>query len=211
VAFPARKRRNPSANASACSTYDEKPRRRLWELLKSQECREPAVVFLSDAATPCDSFRIFHPCSEHLIDWLHSRCAHSAPTQAKGYRPNGAVCQEVAKTVESVKHFPRHGNTEERSKTHRRLNIELDLLERLTPAQTRKSLDGPTIFDDPRQATLHQLTDRLLTTNSIQVLSSDSLKKRPIADIRSVVSNSPRLLPSLSAGVRTLEGDRVYI
>jgi hypothetical protein len=54
-------------------TYDEKPRRRLWELLKSQGMQEnQQVVFLSDGGDTVRQLQEYlHPCSEHLIDWFH--------------------------------------------------------------------------------------------------------------------------------------------
>ena len=69
-------------------TYDEKPRRRLWELLKSQGMQEnQQVTFLSDGG---DSVRrlqeYLHPSGEHLISRCGSRCFSS---KRKGYRPNG--------------------------------------------------------------------------------------------------------------------------
>src|SRR6516165_10361474 len=54
-------------------TYDEKPRRRLWELMKWQGTQEnQQVVLLSDGGE--DVRRVpeyVHPFSEHLIDGLH--------------------------------------------------------------------------------------------------------------------------------------------
>jgi hypothetical protein len=53
-------------------TYDQKPRRRLWELLKSQGMPEnQQVVFRSDGGE--DVRRVpeyVQPHSEHLIDWF---------------------------------------------------------------------------------------------------------------------------------------------
>ena len=54
-------------------TYDEKPRRRLWELLKSQGMQEnQQVVFLSDGGENVRRVQEYqHLFSEHLIDWFH--------------------------------------------------------------------------------------------------------------------------------------------
>src|SRR6266853_1745649 len=54
-------------------TYDEKPRRRLWELMKSQGMQEnQQVVFMSDGGENVRRVQEYlHPFSEHLIDWFH--------------------------------------------------------------------------------------------------------------------------------------------
>ena len=54
-------------------TYDDKPRRRLWELLKSQGMQEnQQIVFMSDGGENVRRVQEYlHPFSEHLIDWFH--------------------------------------------------------------------------------------------------------------------------------------------
>lgn len=54
-------------------TYDTKPRRRLWELLKSQGMQEnQEVLFLSDGGDTVQNLQAYlHPSSEHCLDWFH--------------------------------------------------------------------------------------------------------------------------------------------
>ena len=105
-------------------TYDEKPRRRLWELLKSQGMREnQQIVFLSDGGDTVRQLQEYlHPCSEHLIDWFHITMRLTVlQQQAKGLqteRPQFG--QETSRQLESVKHLLWHGNTEEALETHSR-------------------------------------------------------------------------------------------
>ncbi|MBV8831315.1 MAG: hypothetical protein JO108_19045 [Acidobacteriaceae bacterium] len=64
----------PSAKCFAfVQTYDEKPRRRLWGLLKSQGLQEnQQLLFFSDGGENVRRVQEYlHPCSEHLIDWFH--------------------------------------------------------------------------------------------------------------------------------------------
>jgi hypothetical protein len=69
-------------------TYDEKPRRRLWELLKSQGMQEnQQVVFLSDGGDSVRQLQEYlHPCSEHLIDWC-SRQTWQEPRRVRDLHP----------------------------------------------------------------------------------------------------------------------------
>jgi len=54
-------------------TSDEKPRRRLWELVKSQGLQDhQQVVFMSDGGEDVRRVQTYlHPGSEHWIDWFH--------------------------------------------------------------------------------------------------------------------------------------------
>src|SRR5258705_13726280 len=88
--------------------FNSFPRRRLWELLKSQGMQEnQQVVFLSDGGDTVRQLQEYlHPTSEHWIDWFHVTMRLTVlQQQAKGLqaeRPQFG--QEVTKQLESVKH-----------------------------------------------------------------------------------------------------------
>jgi hypothetical protein len=90
-------------------TYDEKPRRRLWELMKSQGMQEnQQVVFMSDGGEDVRRVQQYlHPFSEHLLDWFHITMRLTVlQQQTKGLqqeRPETGA--DVAKQLESVKHL----------------------------------------------------------------------------------------------------------
>jgi hypothetical protein len=139
VAF--RREENDETPSAKCfgfvQTYDEKPRRRLWELLKSQGMQEnQQVVFLSDGGDSVRQLQEYlHPSSKHWIDWFHVTMRLTVlQQQTKGLlveRPQFG--QEVAKQLESVKHLLWHGNTEEALERLGGLVIELDLLRAFSP------------------------------------------------------------------------------
>jgi hypothetical protein len=90
-------------------TYDEKPRRRLWELMKSQGMHEnQQVVFMSGGGEDVRRVQEYlHPFSEHLIDWFHITMRLTVlQQQTKALQekqpPTGAG---VSKRLESEKHF----------------------------------------------------------------------------------------------------------
>ncbi|HEV8712445.1 MAG TPA: hypothetical protein VGX03_06405 [Candidatus Binatia bacterium] len=89
-------------------TYDTKPRRRLWELLKSQGMQEnQAVLFLSDGGETVRQLQTYlHPSSDHVIDWFHVAMKLTVlQQQNKAFiedNPEGG--NQVAKTLERVKH-----------------------------------------------------------------------------------------------------------
>jgi hypothetical protein len=112
--------------------YDDKPRRRLWELLKSQGMQEnQQVVFMSDGGEDVRRVQQYlHPFSEHLLDWFHITMRLTVlQQQVKGLqqeRPQTGV--EVSKQLESIKHYRWHGNTPEALELLTSLSIEMDMI-----------------------------------------------------------------------------------
>ena len=98
-------------------TYDEKPRQRLWELLKSQGMQEnQQLLFLSDGGENVRRVQEYlHPFSEHLIDWFHITMRLTVlQQQTKALQEERSdTGAAVSKQLESVKHLLWHGNTEE--------------------------------------------------------------------------------------------------
>ena len=115
-------------------TYDTKPRRRLWELLKAQGMQEnQQLLFLSDGG---DSVRkvqeYLHPASEHLIDWFHIAMKLTVlQQQNKAFlEENPAGGEQVATSLERVKHYLWHGNVDQALECLGLLVFELDVQRR---------------------------------------------------------------------------------
>ncbi len=112
--------------------YDQKPRRRLWELLKSQGMQEnQQVVFMSDGGEDVRRVQQYlHPSSEHLLDWFHIAMRLTVlQQQAKGLRQERPETgADVAKRLESIKHFLWHGNTPEALERLTGLSIALSMI-----------------------------------------------------------------------------------
>ncbi len=90
-------------------TYDQKPRQRVWEVMKPQVMKEnQQVVFMSDGGEDVRQMQGYlHPNSEHPIDWLHITKRLTAPQQQtkalQAERPDEGVA--ASKQIESVKHL----------------------------------------------------------------------------------------------------------
>lgn len=131
-------------------TYDTKPRRRLWELLKSQGMQEnQAVEFLSDGGDTVRNLQTYlHPFSTHLIDWFHLAMKLTVLQQQ-----NKAFIEEspeegthVAKTLERVKHYLWHGNVDSALECLGLLLFDLDVQRRRIPVAAKLER-GVTEFD----------------------------------------------------------------
>jgi hypothetical protein len=118
-------------------TYDEKPRRRLWELMKSQGMQEnQQVVFMSDGGEDVRRVQEYlHPNSEHLIDWFHITMRLTVlQQQTKSLRAEQEEAGTAAsKQVESIKHLLWHGNAEEALDRLANLMMDLDLIRKRSP------------------------------------------------------------------------------
>jgi hypothetical protein len=114
-------------------TFDEKPRRRLFELLKSQGLQESQqITFLTDGGEDVRNLPLYlSPQAEHLIDWFHITMKLTVLRQsAKGLRERTRdeddqereLCQPTLDVLESIKWYLWHGNVFQATK-------HLDLLE----------------------------------------------------------------------------------
>jgi len=131
-------------------TYDEKPRQRLWELLKSQGVQEnQQLLFLSDGGENVRRVQEYlHPFSEHLIDWFHITMRLTVlQQQTKAlHEERPAMGAEVSKQLESVKHLLWHGNAEEGLERLGDLLLDLSLIQAHS-APAKKVSDGVTEFE----------------------------------------------------------------
>jgi hypothetical protein len=88
--------------------YDTKPRRRLFEMLKSQGMQmNQAVTFLSDGGDTVRDLQMYlNPQAEHLLDWFHISMRLTVMGQmAKSINTNDQpnLSAEVKKELERLK------------------------------------------------------------------------------------------------------------
>src|SRR6266481_3358349 len=117
-------------------TYDEKPKRRLFELLQSQGMQpNQQVDFLSDGGEDVRNVQLYlNPQAEHLLDWFHLTTGLTPQsTTAKGL-PEGIGEREdqyelrtgVFKDLERIKWYLWHGNVFQALNELQSLEIDLD-------------------------------------------------------------------------------------
>lgn len=122
--------------------YDSKPKRRLYEVLKSQGLQmNQQVVFLSDGGdTVRDLQHYLSPESEHLLDWFHITMRLTVMRQmVKGMtaelKPDGkhpktaATLADLEKHLDSLKWNLWHGNVLHALQRISDLDDDLDMLE----------------------------------------------------------------------------------
>jgi len=145
----------PEEGVSKCfglvQSYDDKPKRRLFEVLKSQGMQlNQQIVFLSDGGDTVRNLQLYlNPEAEHLLDWFHVTMRLTVLHQtAKGLPmtvgEEGEQCElrePALKVLESIKWYLWHGNTYEALQHLDALEMDLDAaVEENKDATTRKLL-----------------------------------------------------------------------
>ena len=112
------------------NNYDEKPKRRVFEVLKSQGMQSnQQVTFLSDGGDTVRDLQLYlNPNAEHLLDWFHITMRLTVMRQmAKGLGVAGTELREIAlKELERIKWFLWHGNVFRALETMDDLAMDLD-------------------------------------------------------------------------------------
>ena len=95
-------------------TYDEKPKRRVFEVLQSQGMQmNQQVTFFSDGGDTVRDLQLYlNPQAEHLLDWFHVTMRITVMTQmAKGVTlPDDWPDKDIGLDLESIKWYLWHGN-----------------------------------------------------------------------------------------------------
>jgi hypothetical protein len=116
----------PAKTFAFVQTYDDKPKRRLYEVLRSQGMADnQQVVFLTDGGEDVRELpRYLNPQAEHYLDWFHitmrltvlRQMTRSLPPldpagEDDDHQSYAVDPGEADQTLERVKHFLWHGNT----------------------------------------------------------------------------------------------------
>jgi hypothetical protein len=134
-------------------TVDTKPKRRLFELLKSQGVQEnQQIVFLSDGGEDVRNLQLYlSPEAEHLLDWFHismrltvlNQTAKGLPIKVGEGEEEHELREVVLKLIESSKWYLWHGNVFQALKQLE--FVEMDLESAIFQSRdetTRKLLQG---------------------------------------------------------------------
>ncbi len=97
---------------SFVNTYDDKPKRRLYELLKSQGLQmNQDITFLSDGGDTVRDLQFYiSPFSEHVLDWFHITMRLTVLMNTAKGLPKNRFLNDVGDDLERVKWYLWHGN-----------------------------------------------------------------------------------------------------
>ena len=123
--------------------YDRKPKRRLFEVLRSQGMRpNQQVTFLTDGGDDVRELPLYlNPQSQHLLDWFHITMRLTVLSQmAKGVRSreNPSLTDELTEELERLKWYLWHGNVFLALQTTTFVQLDIDNVE-VSPEQQKLS------------------------------------------------------------------------
>jgi len=145
----------PEEGLSKCfglvQSYDNKPKRRLFEVLKSQGMQmNQQITFFSDGGDTVRNLQLYlNPEAEHLLDWFHitmrltvlHQTAKGLPITFDYDDQTYPLRESTLKIIESVKWYLWHGNTYQTLEHLNTLEMELDTAnEQSNDSVTRKLL-----------------------------------------------------------------------
>ena len=103
----------PSKCFAFVRTFDTKPKRRLFEVLKSQGMQmNQQMTFLSDGGESVRESGVLNPEAEHWLDWFHITMRLTVLGQyTKGVeKQNPELAVKTEKALTRIKHYLWHGN-----------------------------------------------------------------------------------------------------
>jgi len=111
--------------------YDEKPKRRLFEMLKSQGLQmNQSITFLSDGGDTVRDLQLYlSPQAEHLLDWFHVTMRITVMKQMTRGQPGNEKLKEIEKELDRIKWFLWHGNVFMALQTIEFLEMDLEDLD----------------------------------------------------------------------------------
>jgi hypothetical protein len=133
----------PAKSFGFVQTYDTKPKRRLFEVLKSQGMQSnQQITFLTDGGEDVRDLPLYlNPQAEHLLDWFRVTMRLTVMSQmAKGLRcrENPNLITDLAEELERLKWHLWHGNVFLALQTITYIQLEVDSVD-VSPEQRKLS------------------------------------------------------------------------
>lgn len=144
----------PEEGASKCfglvQSYDDKPKRRVFEVLKGQGMQlNQQIVFLSDGGDTVRNLQLYlNPEAEHLLDWFHvtmrltvlRQIAKGLPMTVGEGDEKCELREPALKVLESIKWYLWHGNAYEALQHLDTLEMDLDVADEESKDSTTRKL-----------------------------------------------------------------------
>jgi hypothetical protein len=117
-------------------TYDQKPKRRLFEVLQSQGHQlNQQITFLSDGGDTVRELQLYlNPHAEHLLDWFHltmrltvlQQTAKGLPDKTRDEESDYPLRDPVLRELERLKWYLWHGNVYKALQVVQAVEMDLD-------------------------------------------------------------------------------------
>lgn len=137
--------KHPSKRFAFVQTYDEKPKRRLFETLQSHGMQmNQDITFLSDGGDDVRELQYYlNPHAEHILDWFHVTMKITVMSQiAKGMQ-DAAFVKKALAALERIKWRLWHGHVQNGLDAIESLLLDCECEEEADPSRDKlhKALD----------------------------------------------------------------------
>jgi hypothetical protein len=131
-------------------TYDQKPKRRLYEVLRVQGHQlNQQITFLSDGGDTVRDLQLYlNPHAEHLLDWFHltmrltvmQQTAKGLPETTRDEERDYPLRDPVVQALERLKWFLWHGNVYKALQVVQSIEMDLDTAVAISNDATARTL-----------------------------------------------------------------------
>jgi hypothetical protein len=131
-------------------TYDQKPKRRLFEVLQSQGHQlNQQITFLSDGGETVRELQLYlNPYAEHLLDWFHvamrltvlQQTAKGLPDTTRDEEEDYPLRDPVVRDLERLKWYLWHGNVYKALQVVQSVEMDLDAAVAMSGHATARKL-----------------------------------------------------------------------
>jgi hypothetical protein len=131
-------------------TFDQKPKRRLFEVLQSQGHQlNQQITFLSDGGDTVRDLQLYlNPDAEHILDWFHvtmrltvlQQTAKGLPDQIRDEEQDYPLRTPVLRELERLKWYVWHGNVYKALQVVQSIEMDLDAAVATTGHGTARKL-----------------------------------------------------------------------
>jgi hypothetical protein len=152
-------------------TYDQKPKRRLFEVLQSQGHQlNQQITFLSDGGDTVRELQLYlNPHAEHILDWFHvtmrltvlQQTAKGLPEMTRDEETDYPLRAPVLRDLERLKWYVWHGNVYKALQVAQSVEMDLDAAVAASGhATARKLLKAMQEFHTYIESTVNQVISK---------------------------------------------------
>ena len=167
--------------------YDQKPKRRLFEMLKAQGLQmNQAITFLSDGGDTVRDLQLYlSPFSEHLLDWFHITMRITVMKQMAKGLPDARPSQDVKANLERVKWSLWHGNVFKALQVLGDIQMDLETADHQSTAKLDQAVDEFTTYITRNSAFIPNYGDRyrygeMISTAFVESTVNQVVSKRMV-------------------------------
>ncbi len=177
----------PTKRFGFVSTYDTKPKRKLYDMLKNQGLQmNQAITFLSDGGDTVRNLQLYlSPQAEHILDWFHVTMRLTVMKQLAVTLSTGRDLH-LTDELERVKWYLWHGNVFQALAIIESMSFDLDLeAKNNTEAKLMKALEDFDTYMRNNSALIPNYSDRyqygeVISTAFVESTVNEVVSKRMV-------------------------------